>query len=355
MYLSLITALCLGQPQAPSEPLGSSVRELRTQHFLISYDTKDECAKSLADQLDEIYDRVVRFATDLALPVKLPESPLQVVLFDRQEDLNIEAARLGLPPGATAGFYDPRTNRSFFGNLDSRPEMRAVHDSIDRLRAELLLPTPLLDVHLCHHRLATQHLLRLLESKRDALVEAFSRLVVRHEVAHQVLYNIGVHVRDAENPAWLVEGLACQFEVPAAGAIPDVNPFRLADLREALRLPPSAKTITFAEYQSAVGRRVVPLVDLIHDGKSLAPNDPYAAFRYAQAWSLVYYLLHERREHFSWYLRHLGRRLPGEAITRERDRAEFENAFGPPLVDLDFVWLNFIVRLEPAPPDTGGR
>jgi hypothetical protein len=71
-------------------------------------------------------------------------------------------------------------------------------------------------------------------------------MTLQHEAAHQILFNCGLHVRGGQNPTWLAEGLATQFEVPQSrtkhGGV-RVNQVRYADFRDAFEVEPTAKRL----------------------------------------------------------------------------------------------------------------
>src|SRR5690606_38726102 len=85
---------------------------------------------------------------------------------------------------------------------------------------------------------STRQKLRMLDEQRVGLTERINRTAIRHEIAHQVLYNAGVRAREAPNPKWRIEGMACLFEETppdsAGSGIHAINQLRVRDLRNAL-------------------------------------------------------------------------------------------------------------------------
>jgi len=151
---------------------------------------------------------------------------------------------------------------------------------------------------------------------------------VAHEAAHQVLYNLGFPVLGSDGPAWLVEGLACQFEVPQrhlANGHLVTNPMRQADLCTALDIGPGTRQLTAEQYRKALeSGRLVPLSKLISSPDSTNRGD--AAFRYAQSWALIFYLHHQQRDRFAKLLKSVTSRQPTTAPDLIR---RFEVALGP--------------------------
>ena len=52
------------------------------------------------------------------------------------------------------------------------------------------------------------------EIKRRTAASAFNMATIVHEATHQIAFNSGLHVRFADNPLWLTEGMAMYFEGP---------------------------------------------------------------------------------------------------------------------------------------------
>ena len=190
----------------------------------------------------------------------------------------------------------------------------------------------------------------MLRSGRDAIVERFNRLVIQHEATHQMFFNLGVHVHGADNPTWLVEGLACQFEVPQtrlAKGPGRVNQMRLGDFREAVGVPPETKSLSNVAYRAAFEtRRLIPLGDFVGDRDAFGRDGNRTAFRYAQAWALVYYLSREHREALAAYLGQLSTRVPGRIAGPERESEDFEVAFGPLDDAFQRAWVSYMLKLR---------
>jgi hypothetical protein len=123
---------------------------------------------------------------------------------------------------------------------------------------------------------------------------------------------------------------------------------RLGDLRDALHAAPDVHDETRVDWRGALrAGPLIPFDDLVTT-ESLAGGDSAAA-RYAQVWSLVYFLQRERRDAFSAYLGRLARRVPGQTFNPQQESAEFHAAFG--LLDDSFTrdWARFTFRLRYEP------
>jgi len=197
--------------------------------------------------------------------------------------------------------------------------------------------------------------LATLEGRRDKAVKRINQLILQHEAAHHVLFNIGVHVRGGQNPVWLSEGLATQFEVTqgstGAGRV-RVNHVRLADLRGTLGVERSVRKVTPELYEAAfAGSRLVPLERLVTDDSLFQLRGAQLGICYAQAWGLTLFLQREHPEDFARYLEQLARRRPGRGVTPRQELAGFEAAFGPLDDAWQRAWLDFVLKLPYDPSE----
>ena len=325
--------------------LGSGFRLHETEHFSIFYDTPYETLRPLTARLEGIYDAIDRFCATLDFRVKPLSSRLIIVIFARYEDFLAFAKKAGLGEGV-AGFYNPRNNIAAFVNVLDSPALRPLQHELVRLDAMLQESGGPFAVRQQRDEVAGR--VMALRAQRDSLVETFNRLVLQHEAAHQVFFNLGVHVRGAKTPLWLVEGLACQFEVPQAdgnGALKRVNHVRLGDFREALEagknaFEPKAMLKRAVEAGRLLGLRELLAADQF-DGDSRKMT-----FKYAQSWALVHYLHRERPRAFEKYLARIAARKPGMEVPPEDEIRDFEAAFGAADENLESLWLNFMLRLR---------
>jgi len=138
-----------------------------------------------------------------------------------------------------------------------------------------------------------------------------------HEATHQIAFNSGLHVRMADNPFWLVEGMAMYFEAPdlqnKAGwrTVGKLNTSRLRHYREYVktdRKPGSLRAM------------------LTEDQKFHAADTALDA--YSEAWALTYFLVKTKRKQYLAYLAELSKKEPLEQDEPEERIATFEGAFG---------------------------
>ncbi|MBI4717195.1 MAG: DUF1570 domain-containing protein [Planctomycetes bacterium] len=316
-------------------------------------DAPDAERTLLVSELERTFAAVTAFCERLDLAVDPPRERMPVILFSRASDMAAFRERFGLGDDGAAGLYLPHRNLSVFLSSLARPELRVLADEVAKWQTRsqpvrYLGPlarrvAPQLDA-LCRRAEAAQRRL-------DALNEAFTALVVRHETAHQVFYNLGVLRRDVDEPAWLTEGLACLFETAGASADPATtpNPYRVADLRAALALGDADREVTLAALQAAIDAgRLVSLPTLIADPAALAASNPNAPYRFAQSWGLLHYLLTARRPALSEYLARPPTRDRGLGGNPQAELAGFEAVFGPLDADLALAWANHVAALPHA-------
>ena len=331
--------------------VGDGFRFRETDHFIIAYDTSYDALRPLIGRLEGIHDAIRAFVERGDLGRKEAPERLPVLLFDRYDEFARYAAEAGLN-GSMAGFYHHRTNIAAFCHTANHPDLRRIADELDRarLRVQRLSGAGTASPSAVQQRQELQRMISALQTQSDAVVRTFNRFVIQHEAAHQVLFNLGVHVREADNPLWLVEGLACQFEVPQAGhggVLRRVNHMRLADFRDALSMAPGAERVSDEAYKNTVSEgRFLPLTELIADADAFAANGGNAVFHYAEAWALVFYLHQEHRDAFAGYLRRLSERRRGEFVGRERVLDEFRAAFGEPDAAFERQWIDRILSLR---------
>ncbi len=308
----------------------------RTDHFLIASDSNADRVYPLADRLETTYLAVGRFCEEMKLPIPPLPRKLPVLIFNRHSDFERYAHKVGFHDPVAPGFYHPQDNTVAFCNLLDFPKLRAISLKIEQAE---MLP----DSH------AMREQIKQWRSQRDAIIETFNRLVIQHEAAHQIWFNIGVLSREVEYPTWLVEGLACQFEVSSQD---DVNQMRLADFREALGVAPDAKAIEEASLSDAkAAKRFLSLEELVADEEFDVADENWRRFQYSQAWALVAYLSRTRRQAIKDYLRSISEHKNAEHSYRGQRIAQFESIFGSIDQKFERSWIDYVLDLPLNPQD----
>jgi len=355
--LSHLAAVTAGQPSATNEPadraeprdallaeLGGDARLRTTPHFRIAYNTDPDVLTEFIARIEGTYKSVERFLGIIELQSALPEKPLQILFFADYNQFHAYAQRTGTNASGAAGYYEPRTNRAAFYDAMTGPRFRQLNTQIDALQEQLSASGT--RMHPKAKRARAKQL-RSLRIRRDRMIETINQLVVQHEVAHQVLYNAGVHHRKRNDPKWLVEGLACLFETPPRGSsagLGALNQYRLVNLRRAMSPTGEAKDAEIESFAKACDRnRLVPLARLIADDSIFRTQIGDVESVYAEAWSLVYFLHMRRREQFAAYLRTIAERDADQAFTPRDELMLFDEMLGPIDDDFERQWLRYIL------------
>lgn len=153
-----------------------------------------------------------------------------------------------------------------------------------------------------------------------------------HEATHQTAYNVGVHRRFAEQPQWVVEGLAMMFEAPGVWSAASLR--TQAERINRYRL----------DYFRAGGDKR-PKDWLARIVASDEPFESGVLDAYAAAWALSFYLCETRPQEYSAYLARVAARKAFTIYpTGERVR-DFTAAFGSDLTLLSAQMDRFIAEL----------
>ena len=339
----------VGTPEALLALAGEGYKIKKTQHFIIAYNGKYEHVLRLVGRVEGVYRAILRFRAGIGASDSPPPTGLPILFFDSFEDYRDFARTLGENVEALAGFYHHGTNTAFFYNTLTRPDVQEFNARIEGLREQL--------AGLGRGSLGQSNALRRQMTawriQRDAFVERVNRLVIQHEVAHHCLFNGQVHSRTVQNPDWLVEGLACQFEVPQSasyGGLGSINYERLKDVRNAFELEKSILAPTQKQRRVAFeSGRFLPLTELIGDARVMSSRkDPNQIDRYAQSWSLVLYLQRKHRQPFAIYMTSIRSRSAGASFDKKGEVAAFESAFGPLDEAFEDDWIRYILSFRPV-------
>lgn len=326
----------------------------RTDHFLVCNDCDEEVVRAFIWRIEATYDNIFDFCRRLGIPATHPDRFLEVIFFDSYRGFCNFARGQGSECTNLTGFFYTKSNQAVFYNIADDPGLADLRNRITELERRIDPrelkggSRPRND----HQRLRADRVeLIRLQSQRDAEVERLNRLTVQHEVAHQVLYNAGVHTMGARNPGWLVEGLACLFEADQdheSDTARSINSLRLRDLKHALGVGPSSRRQSTDELlvDAFRQRRLLPLVELVQDAELFTRRDqPHLANYYAQAWSLVHFLHQHHTQAFADYIRLVSRRRLGEETSAPRELRDFESTFGRLDERFQARWADFVVGL----------
>lgn len=246
------------------EEFGKTYRVSTTQHFVVVH--PPGAWNGWPERLESLYRRFVHAAQVRGFAIGPPPTLLAAIVFRSEADYFQHAAKSGtqLHPG-TLGHYDPQSNRIY------------LFDAAGAL------------------------------TDGDA---GGNQATILHEAAHQTAYNVGVHRRFAEQPRWLVEGLAMLFESPhawngtASGPAQRVHAQRLADFR-----------------QEQPARSADWPLRLVASDRSF---DAAPVSAYAEAWALSFYLSETQPQAYARLLQRAAQRdvmSAYDATARVRDFA----------------------------------
>ncbi|MGD0897814.1 MAG: DUF1570 domain-containing protein [Thermoguttaceae bacterium] len=278
-----------------------------TAHYLIFYDTSRVYAQWCGSLFERLYGAFRNAWSHRGFEPNEPEFPLVAVIFaDKRSYAKFSEKALGEAGEAIVGYFNLVTNRMIMCDLTGAGgAARAGHASTAAQINQVL-------------------------SAPDA-TQTVATIV--HEATHQIAFNCGLNVRLSDCPLWLSEGIAMYFETPdlhsAKGwaGVGAVNRSRLAQLHAYLPKRPSDSLKTLL----ATDRR-------FRDVKQ-------SLDAYAEAWAMVYFLLHQHPKEFVEYLKLVASKQPLVLDGPDGRLAEFEKVFGP-WKRLDAEFLRFITRVR---------
>ena len=266
--------------------LGDEFEIVTTKHYILCTQASRDYARWAGMLFERLMAAFLSHWDRRPLEVHEPEFPLcAIILKDKQHFQEFAIHDAG--PGVldALGYYSTFTNRMVMYDLTAGLSGRRPQNVIE------------------------------LNNRLRGQIANVSTIV--HEATHQIAFNSGLHVRLAENPFWLVEGMAMYFETPdlrnAAGwrSVGQENGSRLRQFR-----------------QFATTRRPADSLRtmLTEDEQFHAPDTALDA--YSEAWALTYYLIKQKRAEYMNYLKLLSEKEPLHQDTSRQRLADFESAFG---------------------------
>ena len=286
--------------------LPDGFKALRTDHYLIMYNTTKAYSQWTGNLLERLYKAHFSFWKKKGVQLTEPRFPLVAIIFDTKEGYREHASKeLGDSVDSIIGYYHLQSNRITMFDLTG---VEGVLSSNAKVSKNVLI----------------NEVLRQPGAERTVATMV-------HEAFHQLAYNTGLQVRLADNPFWVSEGLAVYFESPDFGSsqgwstIGKVNQYNLREFSNYLRQRPADSLITL----------------LSNDQRFRNPATSTAA--YAEAWALNFYLLRRRNKEYAGYLTFLAQKPPlGESDPKMRVE-EFKKFFGDDLQKFDQQFVNYIV------------
>ena len=284
------------------QQLGDGFEIVETKHYVLC----TSAGRTYGEWCGRLFERLLgafqKHWRSRELDLHEPQVPLAAVVFGSRAEF-VEFARKDAGNAAvdSQGYYSLMSNQMVLYDLTAGPGTRPARSQADITR-----------------RLAAS---------------PFNAATVVHEATHQIAFNCGMHVRLADNPLWLTEGMAMYFETPdlssrsgwrTVGRVNQVRLHRFRDYAKERRPADSLSTLIASDSR---------LVDA-----------EQAEDAYAEAWALSYWLIRTRRDEYLKYLAGLAKKTPLIPASREQRLAEFQAAFGAPPQELDREFLGWILR-----------
>jgi hypothetical protein len=224
-----------------------------------------------ARRLESLYSGFTHYMSVRGFRIAEPPTPLVAIVFRNRDEYYQYAADHGttLAEG-TLGHYDGQSNRIYLYDITSDDE-----------RADW-------------------------SSSAETII---------HEATHQTAYNAGIHHRFAEQPRWVVEGLAMMFEAPGVWSAASFH--SQADRINRYRLE---------YFRQGADKRAENWIGALAASDRPFETTPFDA--YAEAWTLTFYLCETRPQEYSAYLGRVAARELFTAYPPAERVADFTHFFG---------------------------
>jgi hypothetical protein len=304
--------------KALSAELGSSFEvAIRGMYVVAAPRGKADHFASLFDQTAREFLQYLRIRK---FKVTDPDLPLIAVVYPTREQFVAQCAKDSVNAGRTIrGYYDQRSNRV---SLYDDPLEEALAAAAAKLEPRHGIASPR----------ETKSVAKQVEANSKATDSTtMSRETAMHEAIHQLAFNSGLHSRLGNNPIWVVEGLAMQFERGRDGYVKTKTSQRVSVPR----------LENFETYRKK-NRQGGALAQMIasDEGFKSRPLD-----NYGEAWLFTNYLIETRAQKFGWYLQTLAARNPLDAYPEEERLRDFQANFGDDLAWLEVEYLRYAEKL----------
>jgi len=315
--------------------LGEGFKLKRTNHYSILFNTSEKDVKEFSSAIEKTYRSCVNYTRRLGFDAHPPKRKLIIYYFEQHQGYSDFSVKLGNGPRDqnTPGVFFPPLNRSMFYNFKNQESFKKAREDAEakikelqeQLRQPGVSPEQRKDIGK-----------QIAEARKQANQSTsvggdVSESIVQHEVAHQVLWNIGFHNPKGflANPRWFVEGTAMMFEPISTGSSANfgaVNAERLKSYRTLL-----------------ADNRLIPVRDFVSTADYFGAQIDIA---YPQSWALVHYLNRTKRGKLKQYVEAINKRRGDYEPTPEKEIAEFEKAFGT--IDKKWVdtWQDWMKRVR---------
>lgn len=218
-------------------------------------------------QLQRTFDHYFRTR---GYPLKPLDFPLVGIVFPDQAAFQRHSIQMGLNlPGGVVGYYSPITNRLYAYEMQGHPE-----------------------------------------------AEQESLATIRHEAAHQIAFNRGMHQRLSGPPLWMMEGLASIFE--AEGMMSQRSTLKPSDLINRSRWD------QWKELSQDLGVTSRIFEQMLVDDRFFQQHPSEA---YAVAWAVSLYLAERDTKSYIRLLKHYSSMEIGEEPSAGQRLGDFKRFF----------------------------
>ncbi|MBI5366744.1 MAG: DUF1570 domain-containing protein [Planctomycetes bacterium] len=323
---------------------GKGFRTVRSDHYVVVYDTDESFALGRLSFLEKLYTTFYPYFEDRGFDTAVLPRPLVAAVFASDEEYT---ARGG--PQGSGGVYMPDRGQLWLFDSRKTDTARTVVGVIDTIDAEIgkvqerlaLARTPKEKAELAG-KLAEMKEIQLynrLARRQTSAAGATDTLL--HEGFHQISHQGAVLGMTGDFPLWLTEGFAEYWG-------------RSEGWTAARGLPGSLQSESVAVIRSAIVKgKHIPLVTVMkytNQQNYLGLGNEGAALAYAEAWSLVHFMIQRRagtqaQKFFDWVrLRsRAGKPTPESAVALD---AAARAAFGEDPEALEQEWVAYVRSLN---------
>jgi Protein of unknown function (DUF1570) len=266
---------------------GDSMDLTTTKHYIVVHPHGQ--GKQWADRFEQLYRSCLAYFRVRGFHIEEPQFPLVGIVYRNQDDYRRAAAKSGFNlPTSVLGHYENTSNR-----------------------VQLFDATT---------------------GKSGADWSDVSDTII-HEATHQTAFNVGIHNRFADQPSWLVEGLAMMFEARGVWNSQTYHTFndRINQGR-------------FADFRAGLKKRKPGTLLSLVASDQLFKTDPPGA--YAEAWALFTFLCETRPRELAQYLEKTAARPDFSSYFATQRVADFAECFGSDFKKLEANFLAWMANIK---------
>jgi len=286
------------------EELGARFDLVVTKHYVIVTSANRPYAQWCGALFERLYASFHNYWRQRGLKLSEPEFPLVAIVLSNEKEFAAFATKdVGEDAADAKGYFAIESNRMVLYDLTAGKDGRPADTAGE------------------------------INSRLEAV--PYNIATVIHETTHQIAFNSGMHTRLADNPLWLVEGMAMYFETPdlssksgwkTVGALNDLRLGQFIEFASKRRAPNSLETLVSSDARFT--------------------NAETMGDAYAEAWALNHFLVRAKKEAYVKYLTALAAKPRLVYDKPETRLAEFRSSFGEDLTRLDAEMLKHIKRLK---------